>query len=387
MKLAYFDCFSGAAGDMIIGALIDAGLPFDDLKAEIEKLGLSGYKLSFEKVTKNHISATKFNVEVTEDQPPRSPDDIAKIITDSKLDDDVKLKSIAIFNRLAKAEAKVHGQPIEKVHFHEVGAVDAIIDICGAVAALKFLGIEKIYSSLLPLGTGTVETDHGLMPVPAPATAELVKDIPVRITAMEAEMTTPTGAAILTTLAEFTDPGIIRFKDTGYGAGSRDLLGLPNLLRVMITDTEFEFDYDTIKVLETNLDRATPEMSGALLNELISAGALDVFITPVSMKKNRSGHLLTVLCQPDKMNELAKIIFALGMTLGIRVETRSRIKLDRREVTVPIPAGEIGVKIATLDGRDIIFPEFDDMIAAMKKTNRSYEDVYFEIKEALRKES
>ncbi len=387
MKIAYFDCISGAAGDMIIGALLDAGLRLDDLEVEIKKLGLSGYKLSSEKVTRNHISATSFIVEVEEGQSPRNHDDIVNIITSSRLDNDVKLKSIAIFNSLAKAEAKVHGQPIEKVHFHEVGAVDAIIDICGAAAALKLMGVEKVYSSILTLGTGTVETDHGLMPIPAPATAELVKEIPVKITAMEAELTTPTGAAILTTLAEFTDPGIIQFKDTGYGAGSRNMPGLPNVLRVMITDTEFEFDHDTIKILETNLDRVTPEISGALLDELMSAGALDVFITPVLMKKNRSGHLLTVLCQPDKMNKLAKIIFAMGMTLGIRVETRSRIKLDRREVTVSTSSGEIRVKIATLDGRDIIFPEFDDMITVMKNTNRGYEDVYFEIKEKLGKES
>ena len=386
MKIAYFDCISGAAGDMIIGALLDAGLQLDDLEVEIKKLGLSGYKLSLEKVTRNHISATKFNVEVTADQSPRNHDDIVNIITSSRLDDDVKMKSISIFNRLAKAEAKVHGQPIEKVHFHEVGGVDAIIDICGTVAALKLLEIGKIYSSILPLGTGTVETDHGLMPVPAPATAELVKDIPIRITTVEAELTTPTGAAILTTLAEFTDPGIIQFKDTGYGAGGRDMPGLPNVIRVMITDAEFEFDHDTIKILETNLDRVTPEISGALLDELMSAGALDVFITPVLMKKNRSGHLLTVLCQADKMNKLTKIIFALGMTLGIRVETRSRIKLDRREVTVSTSSGEIRVKIATLDGRDIIFPEFEDMISVMKNTNRSYEDVYFEIKDKLGKE-
>ncbi len=264
--------------------------------------------------------------------------------------------------------------------------MDAIVDIVGTVAALKLMGIEKIYSSMLPLGTGTVETDHGMMPVPAPATTELVKDIPVKITAMEAELTTPTGAAILTTLAEFADPGIITFEETGYGAGTRDLPGLPNLLRVMITDTKFEFEHDIIKILETNLDRTTPEMSGALLDELLSAGALDVFITPVLMKKNRSGHLLTVLCQPDKLNELAKIIFARGKTLGIRVETRSRIKLDRKEVTVTTPSGEIGVKIATLDGRDIILPEFEDMITAMKDADRSYEDIYFEIKKALRKE-
>ncbi len=387
MKLAYFDCFSGAAGDMIIGALLDAGLPFDKFESEIAKLNLSGYELKSERVTKNHIAGTKFTVELTEKHPYRKPKEIIEIIEKSGLEEDIKLNSIKIFNRLAEAEATAHGEPLEKVHFHEVGAVDAIIDICGAVAALKLMGIEKIYSSMLPLGTGTVETDHGLMPVPAPATAELVKDIPIRITTVEAELTTPTGAAILTTLAEFTDPGIIRFEDTGYGAGSRELPGLPNLIRVMIADTESEFDHDTIKILETNLDRVTPEMSGALVDELISAGALDVFITPVVMKKNRAGHLLTVLCQPDEMNKLAKIMFARGNTLGIRVETRSRIKLHRKEVTVPTLAGEIRVKIATLDGRDIILPEFDDMIMAMKNTNRSYEDVYFEIRDALRKES
>jgi uncharacterized protein (TIGR00299 family) protein len=387
VKIAYFDCISGAAGDMIIGALLDAGLPFDKFESEIAKLNLSGYELKSERVTKNYIAGTKFTVELIEKQPYRKPKEIIEIIENSGLDKDIKLKSIEIFNRLAEAEATAHGEPLEKVHFHEVGAVDAIIDICGTVAALKLLEIGRIYSSILPLGTGTVETDHGLMPVPAPATAELVKEIPVRITTMEAELTTPTGAAILTTLAKFTDPGIIQFKDTGYGAGSRDMPGLPNVIRVMITDTEFKFDHDMIKILETNLDRVTPEISGALLDELMSAGALDVFITPVLMKKNRSGHLLTVLCQADKMNKLAKIIFGLGMTLGIRVESRSRIKLDRRQVTVSTSSGEIGVKIATLDGRDIIFPEFEDMIAAMKRTSRSYEDIYFEIMEKLGKES
>ena len=386
MKVAYFDCISGAAGDMIIGALLDAGLPFDKFESEIAKLNLSGYELKSERVTRNHIAGTKFTVELIEKQPYRKPKEIIEIIENSGLDKDIKLKSIEIFNRLAEAEATAHGEPLEKVHFHEVGAVDAIIDICGTVAALKLLEIGKVYSSILPLGTGTLETDHGLMPVPAPATAELVKDIPVRITTVEAELTTPTGAAILTTLAEFTDPGIIQFKDTGYGAGSRDMPGLPNVMRVMITDTESEFDHDMIKILETNLDRVTPEISGALLDELMSAGALDVFITPVFMKKNRSGHLLTVLCQADKVNKLTKIIFGLGMTLGIRVESRSRIKLDRREVTVSTSSGEIGVKIATLDGRDIIFPEFEDMITAMKNTNRGYEDVYFEIMEKLGKE-
>ncbi|UCE65161.1 MAG: LarC family nickel insertion protein, partial [Candidatus Zixiibacteriota bacterium] len=232
MKLAFFDCFSGVAGDMIIGSLLDAGLSLDHLRLELEKLGLKGYSLSADKVVKNNISATKFDVQILEEQPYRKPKDIVEIIGNSKLDDEIKLQSIAIFNRLARAEAKVHGEPIDKIHFHEVGAVDAIVDVCGAVIGLKMLGVKKVFSSPLSLGTGRIETDHGVMPIPAPATAELVKEAPVRMTTIETELTTPTGAAVLTTLADFNAPEILEPKQVGYGAGSRDLQELPNLLRV-----------------------------------------------------------------------------------------------------------------------------------------------------------
>jgi uncharacterized protein (TIGR00299 family) protein len=387
MKFVFFDCFSGAAGDMIVGALLDAGLSLDYLRSELEKLGLSGYSLSREKVVKNKISATKFNVELLEKQPHRKPQDIIDIIAGSGLDDEAKKQSIAVFNRLAVAEGKVHGEPVEDIHFHEVGAVDAIIDICGAVIGLKHLGVEKIFSSPLSLGTGRIGTAHGVMPVPAPATAELVKNSPVRMTGIEAELTTPTGAAILTTLADFNVPETMEPKVIGYGAGSRDLRELPNLLRVMICETASVFDQDMVKVLETNLDRTSPEILGGIFEELISAGALDVYITSTLMKKNRPGQLLTVLCKQENLDRLAKIMFRRGLTLGIRVKTVPRIKLHREETVVSTSGGDVSVKIARLDDKEILFPEYDDMVKAMRKTDRSYDDIYFEIQSNLRKET
>ena len=386
MKIAYFDCFSGAAGDMIIGALLDAGLPFDRFESEIEKLGLGGYKLKSERVTKNHIAGTKFTVDLTEKQPHRHPKDIIAIIEKSGLDDDIKQKSIKIFNRLAQSEAAAHGEPIERVHFHEVGAVDAIIDICGAVIAFKMMGIEKICSSPISLGTGSIKTDHGLMPVPAPATAELVRSIPVRLTDIESELTTPTGAAILTTLAEFSKPDGMIIENTGYGAGSRDLPSLPNLLRVFIGEIGAETESDRVIIMETNLDRATPEMIGQLIDDIMAGGALDVFITPVIMKKNRPGHLLTLLCEPAIKDKLAKMVFTGGLTLGIRMSEISRMKLKREEKKITTSGGEVSIKVGSIDGAGIILPEFDDMAAAMKKSGKSYDDIYFEIKRFMGKE-
>jgi uncharacterized protein (TIGR00299 family) protein len=384
MAIAYFDCFSGVAGDMIIGALLDAGLPFGDLKSEIEKIGLAGYEISTREVTKNRIKATKFSVEIQAKQPERSPKEISKIIMASRLDSDVRERSIRIFNRLAEAEALAHGEPPDKVHFHEVGAVDAIIDICGAAAALKLLGIDKLYSSPLPLGKGAVTTSHGQMPVPAPATTVLVKGFPVRITSNDFEMTTPTGAAILTTLATFEDPGDFVMRKVGYGAGSKFIQGLPNLLRVMIGDPQAAMESDTVAVLESNLDRVTPENLGALVEDILTAGALDVFVTPIIMKKNRPAHLLSVLCEPDKKDKLARVIFSTGKTLGIRIGKADRLKLARTQITVATSGGDVAVKVAELEGRRLIFPEHDDMVRAMKKANASYDDIYYEIQRASR---
>jgi pyridinium-3,5-bisthiocarboxylic acid mononucleotide nickel chelatase len=386
MAIAYFDCFSGVAGDMIIGSLLDAGLPFADFKTEIDKLGLSGFEITARKVVKGIIEGTKFSVEIREKQPERQPKEIVKIILSSKLDNDIKEKAVRIFNRLAEAEAIAHGEPLEKVHFHEVGAVDAIIDICGAVIGLKLLGVNEIYSSNLPLGKGSVSTSHGTLPIPAPATTVLVKGFPVKITSIDSELTTPTGAAILTTLASFSDPGNFMMRLSGYGAGSKFLTGLPNLLRVMIGEQSNVFETDTVLLLESNLDRVSSENLGALLDDLITAGALDSFVVPIMMKKNRPAYLLSILCEPDKKDKLARIVFGSGKTLGIRVSPSSRLKLPRRQITVPTSGGDISVKIAELDGKKLIFPEYDDMSRAMKKAGVSYDDIYFEIQRAIRKE-
>lgn len=386
MPIAYFDCFSGAAGDMIIGALLDAGLPFGDFKAEIDKLGLSGYEISARKMVKGNIEGTKFSVDVQEKQPERTPREVTKIILNSKLDSDVKEKAVKIFNRLAEAEAIAHGESIDKVHFHEVGAVDAIIDICGSVAGLKMLKIDAVYSSPLPLGKGSINASHGPMPIPAPATTVLVKGFPVKITSVDSELTTPTGAAILTTLATFSDPGEFVMRQSGYGSGSKFLSGLPNMLRVMIGEQTTFLETDTITLLESNLDRVSSENLGALIDELITAGALDVFVAPIMMKKNRPAHLLSVLCEVDKKDKLAKVIFGSGKTLGIRVGSSARMKLPRLQIIVPTTGGDVSVKVAKLDGKRLIFPEFDDMLRAMKKTGLSYDDLYFEIQRVIRKE-
>jgi uncharacterized protein (TIGR00299 family) protein len=386
MAIAYFDCFSGVAGDMIIGALLDAGLSFGEFKGEIGKLGLTGFEISARKVTKGNIEGTKFSVEIQEKQPERKPREVTKIILNSKLDKDVKEKAVRIFNRLAEAEAIAHGDSIEKIHFHEVGAVDAIIDICGAVIGLKQMGVDMIYSTSLPLGKGRITASHGEMPVPAPATAVLVKGFPIKIGNIDSELTTPTGAAILTTLATFSDPGEFSLRQVGYGAGSKYLSGLPNFLRLMIGERATVFERDAIILLESNLDRISSENLGALIDDLLTAGALDTFVVPVMMKKNRPGHLLSVLCETDKKDKLARVIFGSGRTLGIRVNSSSRLKLPRLQIVVPTSGGDISVKVAKLDDRKLIFPEFDDMSRAMKKTGRSYDDIYFEIQSAIRKE-
>jgi uncharacterized protein (TIGR00299 family) protein len=386
MSIAYFDCFSGVAGDMILGALLDAGLPFGELKAQIKKLGLTGFEMTAGKVTKNHIEGTKFGVEIQAKQPERTPRQIARLIMKSKLDTDVKDKAVRIFNRLAEAEAIAHGESIEKVHFHEVGAVDAIIDICGSVVGLKLLGIDTIYSSPLPLGKGLIGTAHGQMPIPAPATAVLVKGAPVKITAEEFELTTPTGAAILTTLATFSEPQEFIPGSIGYGAGSKFLQGAPNLLRVIIGELSSNLESDTVMILESNLDRITSENLGGMIDGILAAGALDVYITPIIMKKNRPAHLLSVLCEPDKKDKLAKAILGTGSTLGIRVGSSGRLKLARKQVTIATSGGDVAVKIAMLDNRKLFFPEYDDVARAMNKANASYDDIYFEIQRALRKD-
>ena len=387
MKIAYFDSICGAAGDMIIASLLDNGLNFDDLRAELSKLPLDGYKLSATKVTRHHVTATYFQVDIEETHSHRKLADIEKIIDSSALSETVKINAKKIFGRLAEAEAKVHGETIETVHFHEVGMVDAIIDICGAAIGFELLGIEKIYCSPLTIGSGTVETQHGTMPVPAPATAQLIAGFPVVQTSVKSEILTPTGAAILTTLGDFSPAPLFNSISTGYGSGFKDHKELPNLLRLFIGEAASQIETDRIALLETNLDRTSPEQVGYIMDSLLKAGALDVYITPIIMKKNRPAQILSVICEISDERKLADFIFKSGVTLGIRHSRVERWKLNREEKTISTKYGAIPVKLASYDGKLLYFPEYDFVAEAAAKGKCKFDDIYFEIISELRKEN
>ena len=367
MKIAYFDCFAGASGDMILGALMDAGLPLETLKAELDKLDIDHYDLQLEKVVKRGLGGSQAVVVVDEEHHRnhhRHLTHIEEIIGTSSLPDRVKQTSIAIFRRLAGAEARVHRTDIEDIHFHEVGAVDAIIDVVGAVAGLAVMGIQKIYCSPLHLGTGTIECAHGTLPVPAPATAELVKGHPVYSTDVTGELVTPTGAAILTTLAANFGPMPPMSVDClGYGAGTADP-SIPNLLRVFVgksTASADESDADQVAVIETNIDDMNPQVYDYLIDNILDQGAMDIFLTPVQMKKNRTGMLLSVICSPGSVKAFATLLLRETTTLGMRWRLEDRIKARRTIEKVDTPYGVIRFKIAELDGERInVSPEYED---------------------------
>lgn len=366
MKIAYFDCFSGASGDMILGALIDAGLSPDQLKAELAKLHLRNYDIRFENVHKNGIGSTR--VSVVADglhQEHRHLYHIREIIESSDLDPLVKQKSIDIFTRLAQAEAKIHRTDIEHIHFHEVGATDAIIDIAGSVAGISLLGIEKVFCSPLHVGTGTVNCAHGILPVPAPAALELVRGKPIYSDGIQGELLTPTGAAILTTLAaEFGPLPRMTAEHIGYGAGTSER-DIPNLLRVIIGETDRVFlkgfETEQIAVIETGIDDMNPQIYEYLIQKLLDMGVMDAFLTPVQMKKNRPGTLITIICQPEKVGEISDFLMRETTTIGVRWRTDSRIKAPRSIKTVQTRYGAVSVKIAGHD-HDItnISPEYED---------------------------
>ncbi len=384
MRIAYFDCFSGIAGDMILGALLDSGLKIDDLKKELRKLSLRGYEIKVSKTNKMGIKGTKFEVKVPKEKTHRNLKDIFKIIDKSSLDEKIKNDSKKIFKRLAKAEALVHGIDIDKIHFHEVGSVDAIIDIVGAVIGLNILKVDKIYSSPLSLGRGFVKFSHGKFPVPAPATLELCKNIPVRFPDIEGELVTPTGAAIITTLAEFSPRLDFKVENIGYGAGSMDLKEIPNLLRVIIGHKEQSLEQDEILVLETNIDNTTPEILGYLSEKLLEKGALDVFFIPVFMKKGRPGTLLSVLCNPEKLNLLSSIIFSETGTIGLRTQFHLRKKLPRKIEVVRTKFGNVRVKVVRDGEKTYISPEFEDCKILAEKNKIPLKEVYRKVEKSFR---
>lgn len=355
MKLAFLDCFSGVSGDMLLGALVDAGVSLDALRAELSSLPLDGYQLSSERVTRAGVAATKVHVALDDaPQPRRTLGDVLAIIAASRLLDVDKDAAGRVFRRLAEAEGQVHGASPDDVHFHEVGAVDAIVDIAGAVVGLRLLGVEALHCSALAVGSGTARSAHGRIPVPGPATALLLAGVnaPLRDGAGEPamELVTPTGAAILAELALFSRPAMTLTR-IGSGAGTRDIPGRPNILRLFLGETADARPVRTMLVIETNIDDMPAELFGHVQERLLAAGAADVWFTPIQMKKNRPAVMLSALCRPELEGEVAALLLAETTTLGMRVHEVRRHEAEREELHFQSSLGPAAVKVKRLPGR------------------------------------
>ncbi|KAF0220908.1 MAG: hypothetical protein FD174_905 [Geobacteraceae bacterium] len=364
MKIIYFDCFAGISGDMTVGAFLDLGVPLEVVKGEIAKLPIphSSYSLSAEKTSRGGITATRFHVHVEEHQPYRHYADIAGMIERSPLSERAKEMAQRIFFRLAEAEARVHGVEIGHVHFHEVGAVDSIVDIVGTAVCLVYLGIEEIHVSPLPYGSGYIETAHGRLPVPAPATAELLQGMPVHGEIGPGERVTPTGAAIVAALAHgFGRSPAMHVSAMGYGAGSRDFADTPNILRLVMGETVGKLQNEEIYVVETHIDDMNPEVLGFLMERLLESGALDVAFSPLQMKKNRPGVKLTVLSPREKLDQLARLVLTESTAIGVRYYPVERIVLDRSVEERDTSLGKTLVKVIRDDGKPLrVAPEFEE---------------------------
>ncbi len=379
MRTVYFDCFSGISGDMTIGALIDAGLSFDELHAQLATLHVPGYELAIEKVTKHGIAGTKFHVRVRDPGTEhRRLHDIEGILRGSGLPPRIQERALRVFTRLAEAEATVHHTTLEQVHFHEVGAIDSIVDITGAVIGLDLLDVRRILASAVNVGAGFIRAAHGVLPVPGPATAELLRGAPTYARGTDGELTTPTGAALLATLAESFGPlPYLRVEQIGYGAGSKDLPHAPNLLRVFVGEDGTRGDADMITVLEANLDDMNPEWFEYAQEQLFVHGALDVFYTPIFMKKNRPATKLTVLCEGGAVDAIVETLFQHTSTFGVRTYEVRRRKLQRYSQMVDTPFGPIAVKVGQWGGRIVqVSPEYESCRQAARHSGAPLKAVY-----------
>jgi hypothetical protein len=366
--IAYFDCFSGISGDMTLGAFLDLGVPVEWLKDQLARLPLTGFDIYVDTVSRNGITAKSVRVHVEDNTTSRDHAQIRSLITNSPLSSNIKQISLDIFERIAQAEAVIHGCPVDQVHFHEVGGIDAIVDIVGTALCMDYLGIKTVISSHIPLGKGFISCDHGTLPVPVPATLGILKGVPVYGTNIPYELVTPTGAAILVTLAEsYGELPEMIIEKTGYGAGKRDIESIPNLFRVVMgtgiwdgTGQTSALHKDTVVVLETCIDDMNPEVFGFLMDRLFEQGALDVYWIPVFMKKNRPGTLVQVLCRKNVKQALMDCILSETSTLGIRYYDAKRCMLTREDVIMNTAYGEIQVKrITELDGSVRIVPEYE----------------------------
>ena len=385
--IAYLDCHSGISGDMFLGAMLDAGLSLDTLKTLLATLPISGYQLAVEPFTDKGVSGRHFAVQLSAtEQPTRHLSDITALLYTSALPVRIRNTTLAIFQRLAEAEAVVHGTSLEEVHFHEVGAVDAIVDITGAAIAIETLGITQLYASPLPLTSGHVETAHGLLPVPAPATLEILRRVaaPWKPVAIEGELVTPTGAAILATLARFELPAMT-IERICYGFGQKRL-PWPNCLRVCLgrsldvlsgDNSDETPDTDWVTVIETNIDNMSGELLGGLMDSLLTAGALDVSYTPISMKKNRPATKITVICSAEEGDMFAQMLLRETSTLGVRVQQMQRLKAQRIQQQIETPLGAISIKIKRLGTRILsAAPEYEECQRLARQHHLPLSEVY-----------
>ena len=382
MKICYLDAFSGISGDMTVGALIDAGADPGAVILALEGLG-TGAQFTIEKTKRCGIAASKFRVAGGHATGHRHLKNILELIDVSALPGSVKQAASAVFQRLGEAEAKVHNISLDKVHFHEVGAVDSICDIVGACAAFDLLDVDEIHSSPLNVGSGTVKTEHGVLPVPAPATAELLTGKPVYARGPSVELTTPTGAAIAATLAsEFGGLPPMQITSTGYGAGDRDFQEHANVLRVLIGETSGAEEATTVAVLEANIDDSSPQVLGYAMERLLEAGALDVTLESVLMKKNRPGTLVRVIAKPEDREALAQLIFAETSTLGLRIYSAERRVKARHTLEVETPYGKVRIKIAD---NGSYAPEYEDCRKLARETGVPLKQILAEANLAYQK--
>jgi pyridinium-3,5-bisthiocarboxylic acid mononucleotide nickel chelatase len=383
-RAVYFDCYSGISGDMVLGALVDLGVDLKKIRAGLKSLGLSkGYEIKSRVVQRGLISGTKVDVVLkpVKRSHGRHFSTIKNLIEKSELPEKVKSNAIEIFHRIAKSEAKVHHTSIEKVHFHEVGAVDSIVDIVGGALAMELLNVERVFSSPLNVGEGFVECEHGTLPVPAPATLNLLEGIPCFSSGIKKELTTPTGAGMIGFFAEkFQSLPKMKIIKTGYGAGDHVIENSPNMLRIILGELEGRGESECMTIVETNIDDMNPEFYDHLMDMLFKAGAVDVFFTPVSMKKNRPAVKLSVMVLSEKRERISKIILSETSTFGVRYFEVNRTTLDREIQTVKTPFGPVKVKVGSLDGSLLkISPEYEDCKKIARKEKLPIKKVYEEV--------
>ena len=386
MKVAYFDCFSGASGDMILGALIDAGLSSRLLRKELKKLGFPSVRLKATKVLKGGLTATQVVVEGKgETRTHRTLKEMLRIIDRSTLEPGIKEQSREIFRRIASVEGEIHRRPMEDIHFHEIGGLDSVVDIAGAVWGLRQLGIERIYVSRVNVGTGFVKCEHGTIPVPSPAALSLMRGKPIYSSGVEKELLTPTGAALLSTLgSEFGSLPPMKVERIGYGAGRSDLPH-PNLLRVMIGTLEAAAGVERVMVVETNIDDMNPQFYDYVMEKLLALEVMDVFVTPILMKKNRPATLLTVICPAEKLTSVTRFLLKETTTLGMRWHEEERARADREIITLQTKYGSVRFKLARWEGRLVnLSPEYEDCKKWAIRTGIPLKDIFEESKKAAR---